>query len=780
MNTAHRAGPLKQQNKGHKTGGHRSKGAVAALNRGRISSASSGGIKKVKKESKVAKKNKMKQLRQLKYEHILELKKGKSTTFPPELVAVIPLVPYDKEFSGTLADLSAQDPGDWIFNNGFIQSPQKFKRRFHFVQPNVEDIHAVLDVTKVCDAVVYIIGDSVGVNAEKLIYSIAAQGLPSSPTFVIDPTINLDMKKALKPLKKWIDSICPTSTDKIFTLQNAGQVVQLLRHLGDQRKMKNSLKATRSHLMVENVDCVPDGATSTVKLTGYVRGVDWNVNRIVHVPGWGDFQLEKAEKHADPHSAVKKDSMVDLSTVFPTALQDDMITENEPDMMDGEQTWPTEEELNEAETKKKVIRVPKGTSEYQAAWIIDNDDNQNDDPEDSDSESENSGEDLEDQEGSEEDNDMEDDYDEETEELESDVNEPSDNYDAKHVSFADEQNAYEKLKKARMDEMFPDEIDTPQGSLAKDRFQKYRGLKSFRSSPWDPKENLPFDYGKVFQFENFKRTKKSVMKANDEENESLIPMGTYVSLVLKNVPSHFYADFMKNPVPLVAFCMLKHEQRMSVMNVAVKRFKNDINHEAIASKEKLIFHVGYRRFAASPVFSAHTNGDKHKYERYWRPEDPMIVMTMFAPIMYPPSNVLVFRELASGRQSLVGSGHLVSMDPDRLVIKRVVLSGHPFKVHKRTAVVRFMFFNRQDIEWFKPVELRSKYGRRGHIKEPLGTHGHMKIILDKPVTQQDTILMNLYKRVFPKWNYDPYVNRWTPGTSGGHKAKDTSVQFMEQ
>ena len=79
------------------------------------------------------------------------------------------------------------------------------------------------------------------------------------------------------------------------------------------------------------------------------------------------------------------------------------------------------------------------------------------------------------------------------------------------------------------------------------------------------------------------------------------------------------------------------------------------------------------------------------------------------------------------------------------------MTGYPVKIKKKKAIVRYMFFNPNDINYFKPIQLTTKKGLRGNITESVGTHGYMKCIFSDYIKSNDTICLNLYKRVFPKY-----------------------------
>jgi len=778
----HRPGPWKQSNKGHNTGRHKSKGALDRENRGKVG-AKVCSKKNVKVQRRVDRKHQLHQRRQKAREEAVEKKRQVGGAgFPPVLVTVVPLALSQVDTVSSLVDMLAgcmDDVGLVKSTAGHTHlSVARFKRRITLVQPKYENLYDVLDAAKVSDAVVFVMCPHTGMDShgELLLTAAIAQGLPSSPIMVAGNMDEIPPKKhteVKKMLMKAFDKKMPV--EKVFSVDNNNDAVVLVRSLCNLKRRGSSVRDKRSHMLADKVEFLenPDaGGSGTLAVTGYVRGQTLSVNRLVHISGWGDFQLDRIETAADINSLSSRGDVGMGGTVLAVAdpaLRQEMDTENEPDMMDGEQTWPTEDEMREAEEeagKKQAKKVPKGTSEYQAAWILDeygeeaNDEDDDDDDSDMD-------DDVEDVEAmSDKESDCDDNADVEYGDCETMTVTGGENedYDTKHVNFAAEVDDLEKLRAARLEKMFPDEVDTPADVSARVRFQKYRGLKSFRSSPIDPKENLPYDYARIFQFQNFSLTKKRVLGEVVEGAE----VGWYVTVFVKDVGRHL-AEKMSSPVVLSS--LLPHEHRMSVVNMAVRR--SLLSHSRpVKSKERLVFHCGFRRFAACPVFSQHTNGDKHKYERFFM-EGETVVMTTFAPITFPPAPVLVFQEQSGGDHGLLATGSLLSVDPDRIVVKRTVLSGHPFKVHKRVSTVRFMFFNREDIEWFKPVELRTKHGRRGHIKEPLGTHGHMKCVFDGQISQQDTVLMNLYKRVFPKWNYDPHVG--DPRPSG----KEGRTEFLQ-
>eukprot|EP01083_Nonionella_stella_P177421 623552_1 len=145
-------------------------------------------------------------------------------------------------------------------------------------------------------------------------------------------------------------------------------------------------------------------------------------------------------------------------------------------------------------------------------------------------------------------------------------------------------------------------------------------------------------------------------------------------------------------------------------------------------------------------------------ERFLRPSrytyDSVYVQVHFESLpvlMLRPSDPAASRlsEAVPDRPTVVATGKSMSVDSDKLLIKRILLTGYPIRCHRRRAVVRYMFFRPTDIAWFKPVAVRTKNGLIGHIEESVGTHGYTMFLFNGHIKGDDTVCMSLYKRQYP-------------------------------
>jgi len=244
-----------------------------------------------------------------------------------------------------------------------------------------------------------------------------------------------------------------------------------------------------------------------------------------------------------------------------------------------------------------------------------------------------------------------------------------------------------------------------------------------------------------------------------------VPAGTRVHIHLRNVPTSLKSSY-KPSRPLNVFSLLRHEHKRAVLN-----FNITLSSEypsPIKSKEQIIMHCGPRRFVINPLFSqgGNTPNDVHKFDRYLHP-GASATATFVAPLTWGSVPTLFFKrnvpddamgeeESANLPLTLIGTGTSLPPSSSRVIAKRIILTGHPYKIHKKLVTIRYMFFNREDVEWFKALQLWTKRGRSGFIKESLGTHGYFKATFDGKINPQDSVGVSLYKRMWPRnaraWN----------------------------
>ncbi|KAL9101050.1 MAG: hypothetical protein Q9163_003642 [Psora crenata] len=770
---------------------HATKSLLKGLAKGKLDdSVKNKGSRKTAYQqvmSKVDRKNQAKQIRNIKHQQNVKSQSVfAGINGAPRVVAVVPLC---EDLNAIKAVERLNEAGDalaiWPLQEGQIRVRiEKFKQSIAYV-PVTKTMLEVMDACRVADFVVLLLSphQEPGEEGESILKAIEGQGVSNVLTMVqgldkIEPAKRRG--QILMSLKSYISHFFPMQ-EKVLSLDSDSECANLIRSLCTTTPKGIKWRDDRSWMLVEDLRCSETGQgegddKGDVVITGVVRGKGLKANKLVQVGDWGHFQIAKITTAAAPTVKKRKademavDQPADDENVLemPNTEQEDLneLAPYEPPMEDVHDL-----SVPEGATERRGVllddhhyysddktglpeqprRLPKGTSNYQAAWFL--------------GDMSDSGSDYEGLTDGEGDVSMgppalpQDGIEGLDQGIQNDASEMESKYPQSEMfldpSPNEEAMQIEEYRASRKDEAkedleFPDEIELHPNVVARERLARYRGLKSLRTSPWDTNEDKayePEDWNRLLDVPDYKRARKQA------ENESLVggvSVGTRVNVHLQSVPFSV-RDGYNQRKPIALYSLLPHEQKRTVVNISITLSSE--HPRSLKSKDELVLQCGPRRFTINPLFSqlGNTPNNVHKFIRYLHPGQTAVA-SFIGPVTWGAVPALFFRSSPSRPipLDLIATGTTLPPSRARIIAKRVILTGHPYKIHRKLVTVRYMFFNAEDVAWFKALQLWTKRGRSGFIKESLGTHGYFKATFDGKINPQDAVGVSLYKRVFPR------------------------------
>lgn len=633
------------------------------------------------------------------------------------------------------------------------------KHRVQFLTPGRE-LLSVLDASRIADFVVFVLSgiEEADPLGELMIRSVESQGVSNTIALAQD----LDSMQSVKSkgdvkrsLLSYMQHFFPTE-ERIFDLCSAQDMIHIMRHVNSKSPRGIKWRDERPYMLAESVLWAEE--TSDLAIEGVLRGSGLQVNRLVHLPGYGDFRIAKIRTISSNEARYSLDWETNNECKMETAsAADKLIIPNETqDTLEEFVTADSEmPEVNNGmgNENTKGVRldehfyfdaatpddepkaIPHGTSAYQASWIVDGDVNSEADPE---FETE-----------------SHEDANAEAEEPQSKILHSSDGDDFNEMMLdmsPEEEVAEAESYRARLHERkedldFPDEIELPMDISARECLKKYRGLRDFRTSTWDVDEfdpDAPKDFRRLSRIPNFKATHHQIV--NESTNVDAVA-GTRVQIFIENGPKELALSWEPSQC-LAVYGLLRTEHQLAALNFSIT--PNTEYEQPVRSNDEMIIQCGPRRFVANPIFSAYSESGNglRKYEKFIQ-RGRTSIAALVGPITFGSVPTLYFKRTSDGL-ALIGSGSFLDVNHRHAIIKRIVLTGHPYKIHKKLVTVRFMFFNAEDVNWFKAVRLFTKHRRLGFIKESLGTHGYFKATFDGVIRPDDTVALQLYKRIYPR------------------------------
>ena len=233
--------------------------------------------------------------------------------------------------------------------------------------------------------------------------------------------------------------------------------------------------------------------------------------------------------------------------------------------------------------------------------------------------------------------------------------------------------------------------------------------------------------------------------------------GTYARIVLGNVPYEFARSF--NPrYPVIIGGLAPTEDRFGFVQIRIKRHR--WHKKILKTNDPLIFSLGWRRFQTLPMYSISDSRTRNRMLKY-TPEHMHCFGTFYGPLVAPNTGFCCVQSFSNANPGfrIAATGVVLNVDESTEIVKKLKLTGHPYKIFRNTAFIRDMFNSSIEIAKFEGASIKTVSGIRGQIKRALAKpEGHFRATFEDKILMSDIVFLRAWFAIKPHRFYNPVTN----------------------